>query len=124
MHFAERRQEFARGQQQGLAGDVARGQDVVHAAQDVDGQVDMVVHELVGHGLEIRGRMGTKDLVELARAWSRRASIFLGVVLLLAEKLVDAGLAAFLVFEELVGHAAVGRDHVYAAITRRRGCAG
>jgi hypothetical protein len=41
---------------------------------------------------------------------------FPGIVLLLPEQLVDPGIAGLLVFEELVGDAAVGGDDLAAAV--------
>lgn len=105
VHLAQRGQQLPRGQQQGRTGDIARGQDVIHAAQDVDGQVDVIFDEFVGD-VQVKSG-GHEGLVQLEQAFAQGQHFF-GIIFLLPEKLINSGLAGFLVFQEFVGNPAVG----------------
>lgn len=112
VHFAERGQQFARGKQQGRAGHVARSQHVIHAAQDVDGQVNMVADEVVGF-LQIKA-CGHEGLVQFEQAVAQGQHLP-RIILLFPKELIYAGLTGFFVLEQFIGDPSIGRDDVDSA---------
>ncbi len=94
------------------------GTELLQAVHALAGIVDARVDELVGGvqlvlGAEQFGVLGQHALAHVLQRLAPGA-LALGV----GEALIDAGFAGFLVFQQQVGHAAVGRDDEDALVQR------
>lgn len=98
--------------------EVAVGAKLLQAVHALAGIVDARVDELVGGvqfvlGTEQLGVLGEHALAHTLQRFAPGT-----FALRIGEALVDAGLAGLLVFQQQVGHAAVGRDDEDALVQR------
>jgi len=116
VRFAERGEHLADLHQVFVELEVAVGAQALQATHALAGVVQARVDELVGRAqLELAGeQFGV--LAEHARAHGFQCVEPGAFVTGIGEALIDAGLAGLLVFQQQVGHAAVGRDDEDALI--------
>ena len=113
VRFADGGEDLACCQQHVVAVQVAAGQHAVHGLQVVTRLGNALVDEGIGH-VQRQADIGEAG-VDLLQAGAQIGQCA-GVVLVVREQGVNAGLAGFLVFQQLVGDAGVGRHHVDATV--------